>query len=201
MFGVSELLRPRDLGGSCVAMLFLHPDPSVRRLAAPGFIDKNNIGQACSDRIEDQFACLTAPQFDNVRLHRFVFVVSQADRNFNPGEGDLVRLIISLGAEHLGAGIVGRDGQLRSTGIHNRQVQDIPLDIQKTCLDPARDLVLDQYPIPVLRVHAADEFDVGCGAERKEIEIFGSGSIAAAQQIGRHCGFQAFYRWKGCIGG
>ena len=74
------------------------------------------------------------------------------------------------------------------------------MDLSKLRLDPAWDLIFNEHPVPILGVHAADELNVCACAEGKEIKIFWSGPIPAAQPVRCHGGLKTLHGRKSCIG-
>ena len=51
-------------------------------------------------------------------------------------------------------------------------------EVDPTAIDPA--FIFPIHPDPIVRIGAADEFDVRALVQGVEIEIFGAGTIAAA---------------------
>lgn len=150
-------------------MFILYPDAPMRGLAASRLIDKTNVRQTRSQRIEDQLSILAAPKFDDIGLHIFVLIMPDANWNFHPGDKDLVCLLVPLRAKNLSARPVGGDGQFCNARIDHRQAFDIALNVQKTGFDPTWNLIFDQHPVPVCGIYATNKFDVGSFTERKEV--------------------------------
>src|SRR5512138_2326867 len=88
--------RPDDLCGPCITMFVLDPDAPVGRFPAARLVDEADVGQACRQRLEEQLSAFAAPDLDDVGLHRFVLVISQADGHVDPGNRKLVGLRVPL---------------------------------------------------------------------------------------------------------
>ncbi|PWB75049.1 MAG: hypothetical protein C3F07_06295 [Anaerolineales bacterium] len=71
--------------------------------------------------------------------------------------------------------------------IYDRETFGIAFDLQEYCVDPA--FIFAIHPDPVVRVGAADEFDVGGLIQGIKIKIFRAGTIATTQLLGDDPGF------------
>lgn len=190
--------RPGNFCWTCITVFFLHENPPMGWLRTAWFIEKPQIGSPGCQWLEDQLSLVTSPKLDDVRLHRIIFIITQADRHVHPREGHLMIERVSLGAQDLRWRIIRGHWQLHFIGIYNGQTQNLPIYIQVEGAYPAGRLIFHQYPVPVIGVDTPDQFDIGTASIGEQVQIFRSRPVTTAEAICSHCGVDAFYNWDRC---
>src|SRR5258706_11903516 len=83
--------RPRNLHRSAITMFFLDIYISMRRDIASSFIVFNcDYWVVRAKCFKDDLSAFTAPDLDNVLMHEFISIFAWADRDFLPGNLNLV---------------------------------------------------------------------------------------------------------------
>ena len=150
--------RPRNIGWPGKTVFLLYEDSSMRWLAATRLIVKCNGCVVRAEWIEDNLPRYTAPNFNDISLHSFIFPVAGADVHIRPFNGYLI-LIIACCAAYRGRRVIGRLRQPGNARIHNWQSRFITGHLNKIRIDPA--FIFAVHINPVVAVGASDQFDVG----------------------------------------
>ena len=77
---------PRDLCRPGEPVFFLHKDATMGWKVTAGFVYEGDFWVAGGERLEDELSAFTAPHFNDVPLHLFVFEIIGTDGYFQPAD-------------------------------------------------------------------------------------------------------------------
>jgi hypothetical protein len=134
-------------------VFILNEDAAMGRLRTARFIHEGDGFPIAGERVEDQLSAFTAPDFDDVDKHVFIFIIVQADGNAQPCDGDFVP--IPRCAEHGCRRVIGAVRQFGRIGVNDGQGFEVTVNREKLDVDPAI-IFCALHPNPVVSASLSD---------------------------------------------